>query len=230
MNIDMEHICLSSEEEEQEPVDTGERITDCRFDQSSRLHRCEAHFEIFNSHHVGIQSRGMSNKVRDYDLDLSFLDPAPRRVRSIDWPFAWASALLAGSAAVTITFAPVSTSVTIRVIIAAALLAGAAICLGLLVYRFRDRIVFCSQNGRWPLLTLLNQNPSPVQLQCFVDELSRRICQTRINWPDQQQYLSAELREHRRLRDEGILSPDRYDAIKQRILSKHTQPPGLKSS
>ena len=113
--------------------------------------------------------------------------------------------------------------------VVAALLTGAFISLGLLFYRFSDCIVFCSQHGRWPLLTLLNHNPTPEQLQHFVDGLSDRIRQARVHWPDRQQLLSAELREHRRLKDEGILSAEKYDAVKRRILSKHTQP-GLKSS
>lgn len=229
MNIDMEHICLSSEEEEQEHTGPAERIAERRFDQSSRLHRCEAHFEVFNTHHVEVKTRGLSNKARHYELDLSFLDPAPRRVRSIDWPLAWASGVLAGAAVVTATLVPPLASATIHVMIVAALLAGAFVSLGLLVQRFRDRIVFCSRHGRWPLLALLNHEPTPGQLQDFIDELSARIRQTRDNWPDRQQFLSAELREHRRLRDEGILSPETYDAIKRRILSKHTQP-GVKSS
>jgi ribosome-binding protein aMBF1 (putative translation factor) len=81
--------------------------------------------------------------------------------------------------------------------------------------------VFYTRHGRAPLLRFLNRNPTAAELETFVADISNRIQRARTQWDNRQQFLSAELKEHRRLKDQGILTPESYEAVKRRILGKH---------
>jgi hypothetical protein len=210
----VEHICLSAEGEENA---TQERVTNLQFDQQSRLHRSETRFTVFNDHYMAVETSGPGKKTLRYEFDLSFLASQPKRVRKIDW-LSCALAFMLLFAAIT-TGLMVNTGITAMTL--AVILAGFALSLVLAIYRSRDNIIFVTKHGRLPLLVLLNRNPTPAGLKAFVSDITRRIQNTRKNWSSKSEYLSAELRQHRRLQEVDILSKKEYEVIKQRILGKH---------
>jgi hypothetical protein len=216
--VSMEHICLSSEEQEQAPEPLQERRVDGEFHQVGRLRRGEAHFTLFNTHYIEVHSQGLGQKSRTYQFDLTFLDPRPRRLRRISWPSAASGTLLLGMAIWLGLVQPIQQSAGVL----ALLLAGSAISTGLFFLRSHDRIVFYSRHGRIPLISLLNRNPDSAQLKAFVHDLRQRVKRGRAGWSDKTQFLSAELKEHRRLRDEGGLTSSEYEAVKRRVLRSHT--------
>lgn len=215
-----ESICLSSEDSDtSQPV---EQITNRRFAQRGSLCRCEAHFRVYNDHHLEIDTRGMLEPECHYELDCGFLDPDARRVVTVDWRSAAAFALLTGAA---LLLAWLSDSIGVERrnlwLPLSALACAAAAALALCLHRFRDNLVFYSRHGRAPLLKLLNRNPSPASLSAFVADIAERSRRAAAQWPDKAEFLSAELREHRRLKDAGIIDARTYETIKQRILDAH---------
>jgi hypothetical protein len=212
----VEHICLSSEPQEEA---IQQRITNREFHQCSKWRRCEAHFTVFNDHHIAVESAGLGEKPRRYEFDLAVLGSRPRRRRRIDWSMLLlALSLLAAGLASGLTGATGSNGILV-----AAILSGGVVALGVAIYRSHDHVVYFSKHGRAPLLVLLNRNPDASTLQEFLADLSRRIQHTHRDSTSRDDFLCAELREHRRLREAGILSVQQYERIKRRILKQHGQ-------
>lgn len=210
----VEHICLASEHQDEQE---RPRVTNVRFDQRSRWRRTEARFTIFNEHHVAIERRGLGGQPLSYQLDLSFLASRPRRIREISWALVALALALFGVAAATRLFTLPGGSGALG----AALLLAGAMALAVAAFRYRDCVIYFSKHGRAPLLVLLNGNPDRAALQQFIADISGRIRATRRNWPDRHAYLSAELKEHRRLHEQGVISQTDYERIKRRILRQH---------
>lgn len=216
----VEHICLSSQQayEQERP-----RVTNVQFEQRSRWHRSQACFTVFNDHHVTVERRGLFQPALSYELDLSFLASRPRRVRRISWRLAGMAVALFGAGAAT----RLGTLATGGSGLAAGLMLAGGAVLALSVFRYRDRVIYFSKHGRAPLLVLLNGNPDRARLEQFISDISGRIRATRRKWPDRQAFLSAELKQHRRLYEQGVISQTGYERIKRRILSRHDPAAGV---
>lgn len=214
---DVEHICLCSEPQDERPE---ERTTNRQFHQHSRWRRREAHFTVFNDHHIAIESTALGEKPRRYEFDLTFLGSKPRHTRHVDWSMAllalslFAAALATGLAA----------GITGNGMRLALMLGGTVLAFAGAVYRSYDRVVYFSKHGRAPLLVLLNRNPDAGALQDFLADLTGRIRHTRQNSTSRHDFLCAELREHRRLHEQGVLGKKEYERIKRRILKRHGEP------
>jgi hypothetical protein len=207
----VEHICLASDTEDSSQA----RVINRRFEQLSNWRRRRAVFTVFNEYHVAIETSGLGRKPRGYQFDLSFLSSRPNRVIRIDWTLALLALALLAVGVGTLVYG------TVAVLLSVALLMGGFCALLLALCRSSDRLVYLSKHGRAPLLVLQNKTPDPTALQSFTTELGQRIRRGRHRWPDRRSYLSAELREHRRLHEEGILSQQEYERIKRRILDRH---------
>lgn len=210
----VEHICLSSDREEDGPQD---RVTNVQFDQRSRMPHRETSFTVFNEHYMSIATARRGKASRRYEFDLSFLASQPKRVRRIDW-FSCAVALVFVSAAI---LTGLMAEAGMSAMTAVPLLVGFTLSLGFALYRSRTDIVFVSKHGRHPLLVLSERQSTPASLQAFVADISRRIQNTRKDWASKSEFLSAELRQHRHLLEADILSGKEYEVVKQRILEKH---------
>lgn len=215
-----ESICLSSED-----IDTdrpADKTTNSRFAQQGRLFRYQADFSIFNDHYIEVRTGGVFRHPRSYELDCTFLDPHARRVLRIDWWSAGIFLLLLSCAMALPWFAAAPGISTLALAGSVALMFGAAAAALLVcLHRSSDSIVFYTRHGRAPLLRFLSHNPTAAELESFVADISRRSERARAQWDNRQQFLSAELKEHRRLKDQGILTPESYEAVKRRILGKH---------
>lgn len=215
-----ESICLSSEDNPAESP--AEQITHHCLEQKSRLRGYEARYRIFNEHYIEVETRGMFRRPCHYEVDCAFLDPRPRQVLRVDWWSAGVSLVLFASLAALAWRAPAlpvtGTALTVGF---GLLLVASTFSLGLCLFRTTDRVLFYTAHGRMPLLKLLNRKPTPGQLQAFVTDVTKRIEAIREAQAGKEEYLSAELREHRRLKDEGILSDDAYEVVKKRLLRAH---------
>ena len=98
-----------------------------------------------------------------------------------------------------------------------------AISLVLALYCSHDRLVFYSQHGRVPLVVLFNRLPDRATLNAFTDALVKEIKDAGVLYPHTGETLSEELKEHRRLREAGVISSQRYDIVKRRILGQHNR-------
>jgi hypothetical protein len=119
------------------------------------------------------------------------------------------------------------TGFTVRIPNSSTWSAVLAVCTGLVlvlaVFHSHGRLVFYSRNGRIPLLVLFNQNPDKDTFDAFVGILIDHIRKARQNLSlvHQNELLSTELKEHRRLMEAGVILGKRYDAAKARILRQH---------
>lgn len=220
-NQDIEHILLASEDE----PDTASRTLERRFAQASESKGFRAAYEIFNGHYIEIRTRDLRSKPRRYTLDLAFLDPDPLRRRIVAWRWLGVALALLVAAALPVVYVHYSPNTELTAPwIALVILSGAGSAVVMLwaLHRSCDKLLFHSQHGRAPLVEFLNDKPARHEFREFVQDLIHRIRQAREQrYPSSRALLAAELREHRRLKDEGVLGADEYEAVKARILQYH---------
>lgn len=220
----IEHILLATDEE----AEARPRKTDYKFRQSSRAKGYRATYEIFNDHYLEVRVRRVHAKPRRYSVDLAFLATEPVRRITIDWP-----ALTAAFAATVATVLLMThlhytgpPPVLIPWLPVAIVTGTAAAVVGLFgLYRSSDRLVFHSQHGGAPLLVLINRGRGNNEFQSFLQDITERTRRARAqSYGNERDLLAAELREHRRLKDEAVISEEQYEAARSRILHCHGTP------
>ena len=99
----------------------------------------------------------------------------------------------------------------------------ATLCLGTLaLYRTHDTIELLSVHGRAVLAEITGNVGISRATGDFVAEIGRRTADARAQQrQSKQQFLRDELREHRRLFEDGVLGEAAYEAGKRRILQAH---------
>lgn len=187
--------------------------------QNSQLRLCEYSFELFNHHFLSIKMDKAFYRTSEYQLHIGILDPEPIRSLRISWGFLVAFSVLAGTAGMT-GFTNLLPNYSILTPI---LLVCAGLFLLVAVYRSHYRLLFYSQNGRIPLVTLFNRKPDQDTFSTFISILTDQIreASTNLDFIYGNEMLNVELREHRRLMETGIISRDEYNISKSRILRRH---------
>jgi len=187
--------------------------------QHSRIRSRACTLALLSRRLLSVRTEERFGGTREHTLDISVLDPEPKRCRRISWPHL-ATFFIAALAAGVAGFADrIPNSATWFTVLAVC----AGLALVLTVFRSHDRLVFYSRNGRIPLLVLFNQNPDKDTFDAFVGILIDHIRQAgqNLRLVYQNELLSAELKEHRRLMEAGVILGRRYDAAKARILRLH---------
>jgi hypothetical protein len=159
--------------------------------------------------------------AESFFLDLRFLDPVPKIERTIAtrWLFA---ALGCGATAALAAFL---LRFDFLYIAAAALLVlaviGGAATLYVGIYASHEKIEFCTIHGRAAVLRLTANFGSLKRFRAFMPVLSQAIeAAAEHIGADTAAYLRAEMREHYRLRGDGILSHETCAAGTGRILAQ----------
>lgn len=218
----MDHILLSSEEQPQAATRTTQR----RFVQAAEVKGLRASYEIFNEHYLEIRVRRLLAKPSAYRVDLRFLDAAPVRRRIVDWPlFGAALGLLVAATLPAVYLWYWSRLILGSPWLPALILTGAGAWVVALfgLYRSSDKLLFYSRHGRIPLVELLNNKPRRGEFEDFLRDLVRHIrLAEEMDGANPRARLAAELREHRRLKDEAVIDASAYEAVKARILHHHT--------
>jgi len=215
----VEEICLSSTEADPDvdlPCDTLDKAA--VLEQTNWMRRCRSEFTLFSNHRLSVETRGFMQDARDYTVDIGILDPNPKRIFNVGWNYLLMFFALCGAAGF-FAFNDLAMNTTLLPI---SLLAFAGVSLIPAIYRSHDRIVFYSQHGRTPLVVLFNRSPDRVTLDSFTGTLVEHIRDAKNHNRGAIEALNEELKEHRRLMEEGIISSKRYAVVKQRILSQHS--------
>lgn len=98
------------------------------------------------------------------------------------------------------------------------LIAGMSLLTGLL--KSYNRVIFYSRYGKVPLLELIYQAPGKKKYNEFVDGLKQKIVTTnRVNRSSKKEYLSRELNELRRLKNECVITPTDFNKALHRIVN-----------
>lgn len=220
----MEHICLVSGIEEERKAESRTAVNR-EITQRSTINGCQAHFRIFNDRYLGIWTERFGSGTKGYSFDIRYLNPKPRRQLHISWGWlGLAAALLCIAVMLGITINQAPPPAVSHPALPFALGAGGAgmIALAVAMYRSGLRLAWFSLHGRIRLVELMIDQPSRADVQAFASDLKDRIMRAHnAQKVDPALWLSAELREHRRLKEEGILTEAIYAKAKERILRCH---------
>lgn len=224
----MEEIDLTTEEDITLFTD-DERVSvnkvNREFRQESKLKGLINEFTIFNDNQCYqkvIKKHGGRHKFR---VNLSYLDPEPRRERKLadSWLVTAAiSAILAFLLIYLGWFSDNSAGLHTQLlyILLCTTVSFSCIAFMIAILKTRDRLVIYSKCGRAPVLQLINNNPDRESFLKFMNCLSRHILLSRKNIScSATELLAMELKELRRLKDEGVINGSQYDISKQRIFS-----------
>ena len=219
-----EQITLSSSAFDQFKDDDKPTLVTKELSQEIRVKEKHKLFRIFDKKFINVNEK-TADKITSYFFKLSMLDPVPVRKRIIKFkPLIFGFVLLALAWAtynIKKSGHPLFESLYVYTVIVIL----AALGLILIVYvikEFRNVLVFYSQHGRIQVIELLYGIPNKVEFQQFVAELAEciNIAKSKTTYSDSQ-LLAAELSEHRKLRDEDILTDREYETAKNNIMKFH---------
>lgn len=216
-----EHIFIGSEDLSADPARAA-RTPRGTVVLKNPIRRTGAELTLFDEGYLKVTELTKGNNAETpFFLDLRFVDPVPKieRVIAVRWlAAALGCAAFAALAAFLLRFDALHDA-------AAWALAGAAIATIVMlyvgVYLSHEKIEFCTLHGRASVLRLVANLGSIKKYRAFVPMLCRAIEEAaeRIG-ADTAAYLRAEMREHYRLRGDGVLDSDECARGTGRILAQ----------
>jgi hypothetical protein len=199
-----EHIYISSDEN---PDPRTARTVQERWRLGNPLRRTTTDVTLFEEGYAEIVEHTHGRSCEPFRLDLHYLDPIPSITRVVATRAWWttlgcaAAALAAFPLAYLTALGPLVVSFGLGATTAA--LGAAAIAL----HRSYETIEFYTLHGRARVLVLVANFGAIKPFHAFVPEISRAIEEAAEEIaPDTSAYLRAEMREHYRLRGDGVLS------------------------
>ena len=206
-----EHVYLVSDElEDVEPTTFQAELEQPDRHQLKRV-------VIFNGTYVAVHVSGARANPSSYWLNLAFLDPKPVWHTDRIWMGVSAgAAMLSLAAGLANTFVHLSPAWALALTL---LPAATFLSLGIALYRSFGTLVYCTRHGRAPVLRLTRSRPDRLCLKAFLDELQgavRRALAERSGVRGD--YLRDEMKEHRRLLEQGVLGAQQYEIAQALIL------------
>ena len=178
-------------------------------------------FVIFNGTYLGVCT-SRSGATREYWLNLAFLDPQPVPQAGRPWR-ALAGVTAAFAACVLVAyFGAAASPLALAAAVAAAALAAVLMALVRSLYRSCLTLVYCTRHGRMPVLQVFRHKPDRPRLKEFIDGMAQAVKVALAERPaSRSQYLRDEMREHRRLLAQGVLTAPQFEVAKALILRQH---------
>jgi hypothetical protein len=215
-----EHIYIGSEDTSATPAAAARTLRETVVLRNT-LRRTAAELALFDEGFLKVTRLRNGNADEPFFLDLRFVDPVPRieRVVAVRW---LAAALGCGTLAALAAFLMRFDALYVFAGVALGMAAlAAAITLYVGLYRSHERTEFCTLHGRVDVFELLANFGSVTKFRAFVPVLSQAIEEAaeRIG-VDTAAYLRAEMREHYRLRGDGVLDNDECAKGTGRILAQ----------
>ena len=199
-----------------------EKITNRILRQESKAKGEERTFEIYNDKYLKVVTHSLLGDVK-FHINLSMMEPWPVRHRKVSWRWLLALVYFGFSALAYIAYMyyRAEAEVVGRVLPFAVVFVLLALgSLLMFLYRSPNVTEFRSRYGGVCVFSLLYNKPDPDEFKSFVEEIKHRILgasqQVKI---DKRQMVAIELKEIRRLQNEGALSAADYEKAKQRILN-----------
>lgn len=211
-----EEITLFTDEEQVRVKKINQEFT-----QQSDLKGLLYRFTIFNDIQCYQRIERKYGGKQKFRINLTYLDPRPVRYSQFAESWLISSAIFAIISLMLIyinwfkgSTNPSSLAITLTIL--AVTLCLTSFLFGL--FKAENRIVFYSQYGRTAILELINRNPDKVSFEAFMESLSRHIISAQHKARlDYTQRLTQELKELRRLKNETVISEQKYEQAKQRI-------------
>ena len=215
-----EHILLHAEHAEESRDAETPRTERQRMEINNRLRGIRSEFTFFDDGVLRVREFGWRRGRREVDIQLRHLEPRPALSRHTATKTLWlalGSALVAALAGVA-AYSAVLVVVTLPV---TAISTVAAAALGLLAaYRSREQVTFRTRHGKVAALTLQANLGCIRSYRALVPLLVSAMSESSTHaTPDKNRRLREEMREHYRLRQAGILTPEDCDTGTRRILA-----------
>jgi len=192
--------------------------------QESRFKGEVRRFEIYNDKFIKINIRNVFGD-KTYHVNMGMLEPWPTLHRRISWR--WLLGLSYFGLA-TLIFGiylylhPDNETIGRLIPFITLLLLLALAALLMFLYSSPNVMEFRSRYGNCPLIGLLKNNPNKQEFRHFTDELKTRVlAASQVVTFNKKQMLDIELKELRRLTDEGILLEQEYQQARERVTNMH---------
>ena len=215
-----EHILIGSDDFAADPT-TVARTQGDTVVLRNPIRRTGAQFTFFDEGYLKVTALERGNADAPFLLDLRFIDPVPKieRVIAMRWlTAAFGCGAIAVLAAFLLRFDALHTA-ALGALSIAALATISTLYAG--IYSSHERIEFCTLHGRAAVLQLVANFGSIKRFHSFVPKVCRAIEEAaeRIG-ADTSAFLRAEMREHYRLRGDGVLDADECARGTGRILAQ----------
>lgn len=180
---------------------------------------------IYDNKFLNVNKK-LGKATKSFNIHLTFLDPKPLRKLIIQFRYMLYTALFASLAWLVLYLMQLDIELFKSPYMYSLVVLPATVGAILFVYMIKQSkyvLRFYSHHGRAPVVELLINNPRKPLFKAFVTELTNCIHESKSrNYYNESQILAAELSEHRRLRDENVLTNAEYEKAKANIFSLHS--------
>ena len=215
-----EHILLESANPEPEPAARGGALR-LRLTLNNRIRRLRTEVRLYEEGYLGICEQRAGYGDPELRLALRHLDPSPalsRRVAKTALGVALSSIVLASLMA-GLAYLSVTPAITLSAAAAALLMAALAATVS--AYRTEEQVQFFTRHGRIAVVKLVASYGCFRACRALVPQLVAAIREAASRaGGDRNGRLRAEVREHYRLRESGVLTADECMSAVQRILDR----------
>lgn len=216
-----EHISMGGEEEDQtvsEPL-PGDILE--RLQLVNRVRGLRTELILFEGAFLKVREYHKKKMTKDHLLNLRYLSPKPTLTRHVAMKVLQVALGLSGVAAVSWLLAEFTSLARFFMPSAVVFGTAALVTFMLFVYRTQERIRFCTAHGDVEVLSLLATFGCFRRARKLVPEVARAIADaTGERLENRAQHLRAEIQEHYRLRDSGvILREDCADSTRKILAS-----------
>jgi hypothetical protein len=211
-----EHIFIASDEAP-DPRSAAHTVRH-RWRLANPLRRELTNVTLFEEGYLEVVEHARGRKGESFRLDLHYLDPIPAISRVIAKRAWWTTAGCTAAALAAFALSSLGPLAVSCALGAGAVALGAA---AFALHRSHEKIEFFTLHGRARVLTLAANFGAIKPLRAFVPELSRAIEEAaeKISG-DTSAFLRQEMREHYRLRGDGVLSNEICTESTGRILAQ----------
>ena len=219
MDEDITEITLSSDTEDDEHLKL-ERIN-FEYVQEQRFKGVRRSFRIFNDTQLNYALKSFRHKDdKNHRINLAYVNTQPGRECTVAWR--WLSTAFATIVwSMLLLYVGLYTQFKADYIVIVGVLLGTFSMLSMLTlyYRTQDKLIFKSYVSDVPLFEVSNHKPGNREFDTFMTHLRQHIelAQDRMSM---HQRLVGELKDLRRVRDEGKISNEQYESARAVIFKQ----------
>ena len=188
------------------------------FVQEQKFKGVKRSYKIFNETQLYYTQKSFRHKENTrHRVNLNYVNIQPERECTVAWR--WLSTAFATIVwSMLILYVGLFTQYKADYIVIVGVLLGTFSMISMLIfyYRTQDKLIFCSHVGKIPLFEVSNHKPGNREFDTFMEKLRQHI-QLGQDKLSMHQRLVGELKDLRRIRDEGRISNESYEAARNTI-------------
>lgn len=196
-------------------------VVNIAYVQEQKFKGVKRTFKIFNETQLHYTLTSFRHKDRkQHRINLSYVDLQPERECIVAWK--WLSTAFATIVwSMLLLYVGLFTQFKADYIVIVGVLMGTFSMISMLIfyYRTQDKLIYRSFVGKIPLFEVSNHKPGNREFDAFMGKLRQHIRLAQDKLPIRQR-LVGELRDLRRIRDEGKISNECYESARN-VIFKH---------